>query len=76
MKLKAEMPKPPCAKDCPGRGPACAVECEKWKAYVEERNRGYEQRRILLETSRPTVSACKTFSRTAYLRKKDPGRHK
>lgn len=76
MKQKAEMPKQPCEKDCPGRGPACAVDCPKWKAYVEERNKAYEKRRILLETNRPTVSAVRSFNRIGYLRKKDPGRHK
>ncbi len=75
MKVNAEAPKQPCAKDCPDRKTACAVDCPKWKAYVEERNKAYEKRRILLETNRPTVSAVKSFTRIGYRRKKDPGRH-
>ena len=34
----------PCAKDCPDRKAKCAVTCEKWAAYVEERNRRYEEK--------------------------------
>lgn len=37
--------KQPCARDCPDRVAGCATTCEKWKAYVEERNAGYEERR-------------------------------
>lgn len=36
--------KQPCARDCPDRVAGCATTCEKWKAYVEERNAGYEER--------------------------------
>ena len=36
--------KHPCAKDCPDRKAKCAVTCEKWAAYVEERNRRYEEK--------------------------------
>lgn len=38
---KAKRPKPPCMKDCPDRGPSCAINCLKWAAYLEQRNAYY-----------------------------------
>lgn len=37
-------PKPPCGKKCPDRAAGCATVCEKWKAYIEERNANYARR--------------------------------
>ena len=36
--------KQPCTQDCPDRSAECATHCEKWKAYVAERNAGYVER--------------------------------
>ena len=36
--------KQPCERDCPDRKAGCGATCEKWKAYVEERNAQYEER--------------------------------
>lgn len=41
--------KQPCAQDCPDRSAECATHCEKWAAYVKERNAGYEERKRLCE---------------------------
>lgn len=39
-------PKPPCGKagECTDRKPGCAINCEKWAAYVAERNANYAKR--------------------------------
>lgn len=37
-------PTPPCGKKCPDRTAGCAVSCEKWRAYVAERNANYARR--------------------------------
>lgn len=36
--------KQPCERDCPDRSAGCGATCEKWQAYVKERNAGYEER--------------------------------
>ena len=38
-------PKPPCGKSCPDRAAGCSVTCEKWRAYLEERNANYAERK-------------------------------
>ena len=45
--------KHPCVKDCPDRKAACAVTCEKWKRYVEERDKVYKKRVKETERGRP-----------------------
>lgn len=35
----------PCVKDCPDRKAGCAINCEKWAAYLKEREAMYEERR-------------------------------
>lgn len=37
-------PRPPCGKNCPDRQAKCHVTCERWLAYVEERNTNYKNR--------------------------------
>ena len=37
-------PNPPCGRNCPDRSAGCAVVCERWLAYVEDRNRNYKAR--------------------------------
>lgn len=44
-------PEPPCYDrstdtDCPNRCGGCQLKCEKWAAYVIERDKVYEQRKI------------------------------
>lgn len=34
----------PCKKDCPDRKCGCAVDCERWRAYAEKRDREYDAR--------------------------------
>lgn len=36
--------KQPCERDCPDRSAGCGATCEKWQAYVKERNVEYEER--------------------------------
>ena len=43
----------PCVKGCPDRKAACAVTCEKWKRYVEERDKVYKKRVKETERGRP-----------------------
>ena len=37
-------PTPPCGKNCPDRSAGCSVTCERWKAYIAERNENYKTR--------------------------------
>lgn len=41
--------KQPCAQDCPDRSADCAATCEKWAAYVKERNAKYAERKMQSE---------------------------
>jgi hypothetical protein len=46
-----EGPEPPCYNrqtktDCPDRCGGCQLACEKWKAYVVERDKAYEKRMV------------------------------
>lgn len=36
--------KQPCDRDCPDRKAGCGTNCEKWQAYVKERNEMYSER--------------------------------
>lgn len=36
--------KQPCERDCPDRKAGCGATCEKWQAYVKERDAEYERR--------------------------------
>lgn len=36
----------PCAKDCPDRKPGCVADCERWQAYIEQREEMYRQKRM------------------------------
>ena len=45
MKKKEERKqylRPPCKKDCTGRGPGCGIECEAWQEYIKSRAERYE----------------------------------
>ena len=67
-------PKPPCGKDCPDRSPGCAVTCEKWLAYVKERNENYKKRLKVKTATEPTdmgiKAAAKRSSRNSDFMKK------
>lgn len=34
----------PCTKDCPNRREGCAVTCEAWQAYTQERDKVYARK--------------------------------
>lgn len=68
-------PKPPCGKNCPDRKAGCAVTCEKWRAYIEERNAYYEKRVEERELSENTHGNQKAARRYAYKKKSAPGYH-
>lgn len=38
---------PPCGKCCPDRQVGCSAVCEKWAAYVRERDAEYSHRAIM-----------------------------
>lgn len=68
-------PKPPCGRDCPDRKTGCAVKCEKWRAYLEERNAWYAAKLERLERRSPTKNAREARDRKAYHKKNAPGWH-
>lgn len=63
-------PKPPCGKDCAERKAGCSVTCEKWKAYLAERNANYERRRREAENNAQTPRTRKDSQRYLYRHKK------
>ena len=63
-------PKPPCGKNCPDRKTGCAVNCEKWKAYLAERNANYEKRLEDAENNTFPSKRRKESNRNLYRRKK------
>ena len=56
-------PTPPCGKHCPDRAPGCSVTCEKWLAYVKERNENYKKRLKNKEAHEPTDKGLKMANR-------------
>ena len=56
-------PTPPCGTHCPERTPGCAVTCERWAAYVRERNENYEKRKKRMTISRGTVAGQRAMER-------------
>lgn len=66
-------PKPPCGKDCPERKAGCAVSCEKWRAYVKERNENYENRREEAENGTVPTKRLRATNRNLYRSKKNRG---
>ena len=62
--------KPPCGKNCPDRKTGCAVNCEKWKAYLAERNANYEKRRKEAENNTQTPRTRQDSQRYRYRHKK------
>lgn len=68
-------PKPPCGKECAERKAGCAVKCEKWRAYLEERNAWYAAKLERLERRSPTKNAREARDRKAYHKKNAPGWH-
>ena len=45
--------------DCPDRSDICAIYCEKWKTYCEERQKMYDQRKRDAEANILQTSALK-----------------
>ena len=66
-------PKPPCGKDCPDRKAGCAINCEKWKAYLVERNANYEKRREDFENGVIPKKRMQAANRNLYRFKKTNG---
>ena len=54
--------------DCPDRHAGCAVDCEKWKAYVDERDKFYKKR--IIENDAQSVIAQQTI-KCAIIARKD-----
>ena len=38
------MKEQPCPRDCPERKAGCGATCERWQAYVKQRNAEYDER--------------------------------
>ena len=63
VKIKQQMPlapKPPCEKDCPDRSAVCAVNCERWSAYVKARGEYYAEK-LKISKSNDFVFSCVTL---------------
>lgn len=68
-------PKPPCGKDCAERNAGCSVTCEKWRAYIVERNAYYEKKNAERDLRDGTHGNRKATARYAYKKKSAPGYH-
>lgn len=66
--------KQPCVKDCPGRKAGCAVDCEKWAAYLEKRAELYEKRLRGVDSNHATDNTIKAQQRYLYRRKNYKGK--
>lgn len=64
----------PC-KDCPDRKAGCSAKCEKWAAYVKNRNAAYDERLKRADKRVGTDAKSRTVRKMPYLKKKDPGMH-
>ena len=66
-------PEPPCydretKTDCPDRCGGCQVNCEKWQAYVVERDKGYEKRKNDFNAN-SIIAESRSEARDKHLRK-------
>lgn len=52
----------PCTKDCPDRFPGCGASCEKWAAYIKQREEVYAMRKKQVDNNYNTQSAQKRFA--------------
>ena len=55
--------------DCPDRCGGCAAKCEKWAAYVEVRNKEYEERKRIGDAN-DTINRIYYYNQSRYLRTK------
>lgn len=72
-RYKSEGPKPPCVKDCPGRKAGCAIDCEKWAAYVVERDKTYKKRVEDMDRNMNTAQRDRVTDTRAAKKKNNPG---
>lgn len=68
-------PKQPCSKDCAGRKPGCAINCEKWAAYLVEREKFYKKRNEEAELMSRTNGSRMAAYRKIKQKKNEPGWH-
>ena len=66
-------PEPPCYNrqtktDCPDRCSGCQRACEKWQAYVVERDKAYEHRKAEYFAN-SIISETRNDARDKYLKK-------
>lgn len=66
--------KQPCVKDCPDRKGGCAVTCEKWAAYVKERDKRYAEQAEAAALNMTPENHRKARNRAIARKKKYPGR--
>ena len=77
VKIKQQMPlapKPPCEKDCPDRSSVCAVNCERWSAYVKARGEYYAEKLKISKSNARTAARNKHVENIPGQKKKYPGR--
>ena len=68
-------PKQPCRKDCPDRKAGCAISCEKWAAYLKQREAYYEKRQKESELKSRTTGNRLAAYRKLKQKKNEPGWH-
>lgn len=67
-------PKPPCAKDCPNRAAACAVNCKAWNEYVAKRAEYYAEKLRISKANARTEARVRNVDAIPSRKKKYPGR--
>lgn len=70
---KSEGPKPPCGRECPNRKAGCAIDCEKWAAYVVERDKTYKKRVEDMDRNVNTAQRDKATGQRIAMKKNNPG---
>lgn len=77
VKIKQPMPlapKPPCEKNCPERSAACAVNCERWAAYIKKRGEYYAEKLRVSKANARTEARIRNVDAIPGRKKKYPGR--
>lgn len=62
----------PCTQDCPDRHGGCAIDCEKYKAYVQDRTRRYEEQ--AREREKKRYNEAETRRKQEHIAQKKEGR--
>lgn len=63
----------PCGRDCADRKAGCAIDCPKWREYVEKRNEVYKARVERGEGGQLTDARKRAATKAPYNKKRAPG---